>query len=86
MKIMSIFRNLLLSQNYFLKLFFYWYLLRICYNASGKEVNLYETTLIGIAGGTASGKTTVLKVFNEANKFGSVVVVRLDDYIKKCLI
>ncbi len=43
-----------------------------------------KTTLIGIAGGTASGKTTVArKVFNEANKFGSVVVIRLDDYYKE---
>ena len=43
-----------------------------------------QTTLIGIAGGTASGKTTVAqKVFHEAKKFGSVVVIRLDDYYKE---
>ena len=43
-----------------------------------------KTTLIGIAGGTASGKTTIArKVFNEAKKFGSVVVIRLDDYYKE---
>ena len=42
-----------------------------------------KTTLIGIAGGTASGKTTIAsKVFKEVNKFGSVVVIRLDDYYK----
>ena len=38
-------------------------------------------TLIGIAGGTASGKTTVAeKVYNESKKFGSVAVIKLDDY------
>ena len=43
-----------------------------------------KTTVIGIAGGTASGKTTVArKVLNEAKKFGSVVVIRLDDYYKE---
>jgi uridine kinase len=43
-----------------------------------------KTTVIGIAGGTASGKTTVArKVYNEAKKFGSVVVIRLDDYYKE---
>ena len=40
-----------------------------------------KTTLIGIAGGTASGKTTVAeKVYEESKKFGSVVVIKLDDY------
>ena len=44
---------------------------------------MMKTTLIGIAGGTASGKTTIAsKVFKEVNKFGSVVVIRLDDYYK----
>lgn len=38
-------------------------------------------TIIGIAGGTASGKTTVAKkVYEESQKFGSVTVIRLDDY------
>ncbi len=40
-----------------------------------------KTTLIGIAGGTASGKTTIAeKVYNESKKFGSVAVIKLDDY------
>lgn len=38
-------------------------------------------TIIGIAGGTASGKTTVArKVFEESSKLGSVVCIKLDDY------
>lgn len=44
-----------------------------------------KTTLIGIAGGTASGKTTVAeKVFNATKPFGSVAVIKMDDYYK-CL-
>ena len=40
-----------------------------------------ETTLIGIAGGTASGKTTVAeKVYEASKKYGSVTVIKLDDY------
>lgn len=40
-----------------------------------------KTTLIGIAGGTASGKTTFAKkVFLASQNYGSVVVIRLDDY------
>lgn len=43
-----------------------------------------KTTLIGIAGGTASGKTTIAKkVFQASEKYGSVVVIRLDDYYKE---
>lgn len=42
-----------------------------------------ETTIIGIAGGTASGKTTVAsRVYEETKKFGSVIVIRIDDYYK----
>ena len=36
--------------------------------------------LIAIAGGTASGKTTVAKKVYEATKDGSVVLLRTDDY------
>nr|HPN61045.1 uridine kinase [Bacilli bacterium] len=37
--------------------------------------------IIGIAGGTASGKTTVAKkLFEQSHALGSVVVIRLDDY------
>lgn len=40
-----------------------------------------KCTIIGIAGGTASGKTTVAKkVYEESQKFGSVTVIKLDDY------
>ena len=40
-------------------------------------------TIIGICGGTASGKTTVAKkVYEETSKFGSVAVIRIDDYYK----
>ena len=40
-----------------------------------------KTTLIGIAGGTASGKTTVAKkVYEASKKYGSVTVIKLDDY------
>lgn len=42
-----------------------------------------NTTIIGIAGGTASGKTTVAsRLFNETKKLGSVNVIRIDDYYK----
>ena len=40
-----------------------------------------KTTIIGIAGGTASGKTTIAKVlYQTALKYGSVAHIRLDDY------
>jgi uridine kinase len=40
-------------------------------------------TIIGIAGGTASGKTTIAKKIHELSQsLGSVVVLRLDDYYK----
>lgn len=38
-------------------------------------------TIIGIAGGTASGKSTIAKqIYNETKKIGSVVLIRIDDY------
>lgn len=38
-------------------------------------------TIIGIAGGTASGKTTIAKrLYEEALKNGSVALIRIDDY------
>jgi uridine kinase len=40
-----------------------------------------NSTIIGIAGGTASGKTTVAKkLFTLSQTLGSVVVIKLDDY------
>ena len=40
-----------------------------------------ETIIIGIAGGTASGKTTVAKkVFKETSKHGTVALIKIDDY------
>lgn len=42
-----------------------------------------KTVIIGVAGGTASGKTTIaLKVFEQCKAFGPVVLIRLDDYYK----
>lgn len=39
--------------------------------------------VIGIAGGTASGKTTIAhKLYEGTNNFGSVSVLRMDDYYK----
>ncbi|MFA5748876.1 MAG: uridine kinase [Bacilli bacterium] len=41
-------------------------------------------TIIGISGGTASGKTTVaLNIKRESETYGSVAVIRVDDYYKK---
>ncbi len=43
-----------------------------------------KTTIIGIAGGTASGKTTLAKaVYDATIEYGTVEVIRLDDYYKK---
>ena len=43
-----------------------------------------KTTIIGIAGGTASGKTTLAKkVYDASQNYGSVIMIRLDDYYKK---
>lgn len=40
-------------------------------------------TIIGIAGGTASGKTTVAKVlYEKTTPIGSVAMLRMDDYYK----
>ena len=42
-----------------------------------------KTTTIGIAGGTASGKTTLsLKIVKISEKFGSVKLIRMDDYYR----
>ncbi len=42
-----------------------------------------KITLIGIAGGSASGKTTVAQRLYEATKeFGTVSLIRMDDYYK----
>ena len=41
-------------------------------------------TIIGIAGGTASGKTTIAKLLYEKTKeFGTVSLIRMDDYYKR---
>ena len=41
------------------------------------------TKILGIAGGTASGKTTVAKTLKElAEPYGKVAMLRLDDYYK----
>ena len=43
-----------------------------------------KTTIIGIAGGTGSGKTTLArKVCEEGQKYGTVTVIKLDDYYKR---
>ena len=43
-----------------------------------------KVTIIGIAGGTASGKTTIAdKLFEETKTKGSVVYIKMDDYYKK---
>ena len=40
-------------------------------------------TIIGIAGGTASGKTTVAnRIFEATSIKGSVIVIKMDDYYK----
>ena len=43
-----------------------------------------HTTIIGIAGGTASGKTTVAsKIINATKDLGSVAAIKMDDYYKR---
>ncbi len=43
-----------------------------------------KVTIIGIAGGTASGKTTIAdKLFEETKSKGSVLYIKMDDYYKK---
>lgn len=42
-----------------------------------------DTVIIGIAGGTASGKTTIAKkIYQESLHHGTVVMLRIDDYYK----
>lgn len=39
--------------------------------------------IIGIAGGTSSGKTTIAKkVYEETKKYGTVAMIKIDDYYK----
>jgi uridine kinase len=46
-----------------------------------------KTTIIGIAGGTASGKTTIAnKVYEASKPFGSVAYIKLDDYYKDLIV
>ena len=43
-----------------------------------------KPVIIGIAGGTASGKTTVAKrIYENASAYGNVSMIRLDDYYKR---
>ena len=43
-----------------------------------------KPTIIGIAGGTASGKTTIAKKLYEATKeYGNVSLIRMDDYYRR---
>ena len=43
-----------------------------------------KTTIIGIAGGTASGKSTLSKkIYEESSKYGSVALIKFDDYYKR---
>lgn len=42
-----------------------------------------KTVIIGIAGGTASGKTTIAKkVYENTSKHGTVTMIKIDDYYK----
>jgi len=42
-----------------------------------------DTVIIGIAGGTASGKTEVAKkLYQSTKQFGTVAMIKLDDYYK----
>ncbi len=42
-----------------------------------------KTVIIGIAGGTASGKTTIArKVYESTSKHGTVAMIKIDDYYK----
>ncbi len=43
-----------------------------------------KPTIIGIAGGTASGKTTIAqKIYEETKNHGTVSLIRMDDYYKE---
>jgi uridine kinase len=40
-----------------------------------------KQTIIGIAGGTASGKTTIAKkLYDSTKKLGHVALIKIDDY------
>lgn len=42
-----------------------------------------KPTIIGIAGGTASGKTTIAKkIYEQTKSFGTITLIRMDDYYK----
>ena len=42
-----------------------------------------KTTIIGIAGGTASGKTTIAKkIYEQTKSYGTIALIRMDDYYK----
>ena len=42
-----------------------------------------KTTIIGIAGGTASGKSTLAKkIYDKSSNYGSVALIKIDDYYK----
>lgn len=57
-------------------------------NNNGKGYNtkaedFMNCTIIGIAGGTASGKTTIArKIYDLSQALGSVTVIKMDDYYK----
>ena len=43
--------------------------------------NTKKPTIIGIAGGTSSGKTTIAnRLYDEAIKTGTVALIKIDDY------
>jgi len=43
-----------------------------------------KTIIIGIAGGTASGKTTIAKkLYHASLEYGSVAMIKIDDYYKR---
>lgn len=42
-----------------------------------------KPTIIGIAGGTASGKTTIAKkIYEQTKSYGTITLIRMDDYYK----
>ena len=42
-----------------------------------------KPTIIGIAGGTASGKTTIAKkIYEQTKSYGTINLIRIDDYYK----
>lgn len=43
-----------------------------------------KTVIIGIAGGTASGKTTIAKkIYDASLQYGTVAMIKIDDYYKQ---